>query len=104
MKGKMIFDTPEIPPSEAELIEARQDAEAILRLWKTRAIFFTTAFILSCASVIPFSKGQPLHAHAEPFGRILVYTSMGLLIPFGISTGIAISSWMHLRDLMKDVT
>jgi hypothetical protein len=26
---------------------------------------------------------------------------MVLLLPFGICTGIAISSWMHLRDLQK---
>ena len=96
-----IFDMDEAPLSAEELAAARQDAKEVLQLWKKRAIYATAAFFLSCASVAPFSKGHSLHAHAEPFGRILVYLSMALLIPFVICIGIAISSWMHVRDLQK---
>lgn len=97
----MIFDTPEQFLSGDELLAARQDATLTLRLWRKRAVFATAALCLSCAAVVPFSKGEPLHAHAEPFGRLLVYLSMGLLVLFVICVGIAVNSWIHLRDLMK---
>jgi len=97
----MIFDASEHFLSGDELLAARQDATLTLGVWRKRAIYATVALCLSCAAVVPFSKGEPLHAYAEPFGRLLVYLSMGLLIPFGICVGIAISSWVHLRDLMK---
>ena len=96
-----IYNMDEAPLSAEELAAARQDAREVLQLWKRRAVYATVAFFLSCASVTPFSKGHSLHAHAEPFGRILVLLSMGLLIPFVICIGITISSWMHVRDLEK---
>jgi len=97
----MIFDTTEDFLNGDELLAAREDARSILRLWKRRAIYAAISLCLSCAAVVPFSKGEPFHAYAEPFGRTLVYLSMGLLVPFVICIGIAVSSWMHLRDLMK---
>jgi hypothetical protein len=96
-----IYDTDEAPLSDEELAAARRDARETLRLWKKRAAYSTAAFFLSCASVAPFLYGYPLHAYWETFGKYLVLLSMVLLLPFGICTGIAISSWMHLRDLQK---
>jgi len=96
-----IYDLDQPAPSKEELAGAKQDAEQDLRLWKKRALYSTLAFFLSCASVIPFSKGHSLHAYAEPFGRILVYLSMALLLPFVACVGIATSSWSFLRNLKK---
>ena len=97
----LIYDMDEAPLTGEELAVARQDAKAILQLWKMRAVYSTVAFFLSCASVTPFLYGYPLHAYWNSFGKYLVLLSMGLLLPFGICTGIAISSWMHVRDLQK---
>ena len=97
----MIFDTVEDPLSEDELVATRQEAREVLRLWRMRAIYSTAAFVLSCASVTPFLYGHSLHAYWESLGKYLVLLSMGLLIPFGICTGIAINSWLYLRDVMK---
>ena len=96
-----IYDIDEAPLSEEELAAARQEANETLRLWKKRAVYSTVAFLLSCASVAPFLYGHPLHAYWEAFGKYLVLLSMGLLLPFGICTGIAINSWMYLRSLQK---
>jgi hypothetical protein len=51
--------------------------------------------------VIPFSKGHILHAHAEPFGRLLVYLSMGLLVVAVWCTGLLWGAWTCLRDLKE---
>jgi hypothetical protein len=88
-------------PSKEEIAGARQDAIEYLHIWKKRAFYATAAFALSCASVTPFAKGFPLHAYAEPFGRLLVYLSMALLLPFVACVGIAINSWFFLRALKK---
>jgi hypothetical protein len=72
-----------------------------LRIWKKRAIYATLVFFLSCAAVFPFSKGQSLHANAEPFGRVLVYLTMALFVWLVISVGVAINSWFLLRALKK---
>jgi hypothetical protein len=96
-----IYDMDETPLTGEELAAMRQNARSVVQLWKRRAVYSTIAFFLSCASVAPFSKGQVLHAHAEPFGRILVYLSMGLFVVLVICIGVAISSWMHVRELEK---
>ena len=88
-------------PSREELAGATQDAEEYLRLWKRRALYAALAFLGSCTSVVPFSAGFPLHRYAEPFGRLLVYLSMTLLVSFVICVGIAINSWFFLWKLKK---
>jgi hypothetical protein len=97
----MMSHTDEGAISKKELAGARQDAREHLRLWRKRAFYSTAAFFLSCASVAPFSAGFPLHAYAEPFGRLLVYLSMALLIPFVVCVGIAINSWFFLRKVKR---
>jgi hypothetical protein len=99
-----IYDMSESPLSEEEIADEKQNARKLLRLWKKRAIYSTAALFLSCASVAPFSKGHSLHAYAEPFGRLLVYLSMGFLVVFVICTGIAINYWFYVRNLEKTVT
>jgi hypothetical protein len=96
-----IYKMDEPAPSKKERAGANQDAVEYLRLWKNWAHYATAAFFLSCASVTPFSAGFPLHAYAEPFGRLLVYLSMALLIPFVVCVGVAINSWFFLRALKK---
>jgi hypothetical protein len=66
-----------------------------------RSLYSIVALLLSCASVIPFSKGHDLHAYAEPFGRLLVYLSMAMLAVFVLCTGFWYSAWQALRDLEK---
>lgn len=80
---------------------AIEDAKERLGLWKTRALYATAAFFLSCASVVPFLYGHPLHSHWDSFGKYLVLLSMALLIPFAVSVGIAIDSWFFLRSVKK---
>jgi hypothetical protein len=95
-----IFDS-ERPLSDHEMLEVRQYARERIGLWRKRALYSTVALLLSCASVIPFSKGHSLHAHAEPFGRLLVYLSMALLVVFVLCTGFFYSAWQALRDVEK---
>ncbi len=101
MQLNSIYKMDQPNPSKAERAGARKDAEDYLRVWRKRALYTTMAFVLSCASVVPFSKGQPLHAYAEPFGRILVYLTMALFVWLVISVGAAINSWFFLRALKK---
>lgn len=95
-----IFEAPE-PISDEELIEIRQYAGENIRVWKGRALYSALALFLSCASVIPFLKGHALHAHAEPFARLLVYLSMVLLVVFVLCAGYFYSAWQALRDVEK---
>jgi hypothetical protein len=87
--------------SEEALAAERKSVTQALRLWTRRAGVAGAAFFLSCASVVPFLYGHALHAHWESFGKYLVLVVMGLLIPLVISVGIAISVWMHARELEK---
>jgi hypothetical protein len=95
-----IFDS-ESPLSEQEMLEVREYAKERIGLWRRRSIYSVVALATSCASVIPFSKGHSLHAHAEPFGRLLVLLSMGLLVVFVLCTGFFYSAWQALRDVEK---
>ena len=97
----MIYDMDSLPASKEEIKGAKEDARRFLRARTKWAIYGSAAFLLSCASVVPFSKGFPLHDHAEPFGRILVYLSMTLLIPFVITVGLAINAWFFVRAMEK---
>ena len=91
----------EPPLREDELMEMRQSAEQLLRLRRKHAVYATAAFFLSCASVIPFSKGHSLYAYAEPFGTIFVYLSMALLLVFIFYVVRAFNAWLFVRDVGK---
>jgi hypothetical protein len=95
-----IFDA-ESPLSDEEIVEVRQYARERIGLWRQRSLYSVVALLLSCASVIPFSKGHSLHAHAEPFGTLLVYLSMALLVVCVYCTGLFWSAWQALRDVEK---
>jgi len=95
-----IFDA-ESPLSDEEMLEVREYAKERIGLWRRRSIYSVAALLASCASVVPFSKGHSLHAHAEPFGRLLVVLSMGLLVVFVLCTGFFYSAWQALRDVEK---
>jgi hypothetical protein len=71
------------------------------RLWVKRLMYSVALVFLSCASVLPFSKGHSLHAHAEPFGRLLVWFSLGSLLLSLYCCVRAASSWVSLREVLK---
>lgn len=97
----MLFDETEGPPSKEELAAVMQSARSFLRLWKKRALYSASAFLLSCASLSPFLYGHPLHAYWDSFGKYLVLVSIALLVPFVACAGIAINSWFYLRTLKR---
>jgi len=88
-------------PSREELAGAKQDAEEYLHLWRRRALYSTVAFILSCAAAYPFLYGHSLYVYWDSFGKYLVIFSTVLFIPFVICVGIAINSWMSLRNVRR---
>ena len=96
-----IYDMDERPLSKHELAKARQSAKLLLRRRTKQAIYAVVVFFLSCASVAPFLEGHFLHAYWESFGKYLVLLSMGLLIPFLIYVGRAITAWLFVRDVEK---
>lgn len=98
---RSIYDLDRASLSKKELAEAERDAVIHLRLWSRRAVYWTAAFLLSCASVIPFLYGHSLHVYWESFGKYLIFLSMALLIPCGISVTTAINSWFFLRALKE---
>ena len=89
------------PLSEQEMSEVREYAKQRIDLWRRRSIYSVLALLASCASVIPFSQGHSLHAHAEPFGRLLVLLSMGLLVVSVLCTGFFYSAWQALATSRK---
>jgi hypothetical protein len=90
------------PYRRRDLATAVNAGKKLQKLWTKRAIFATVAFCLSCASVVPFLDGFPLHAYWETVGKYLVLISMGLLVPFVILVGIAIQIWFNVRSMEKD--
>lgn len=97
----MIYDVDSPPASKEEIEGAKDDARRYLRARTKWAIYGAVAFFLSCASVIPFLYGHPLHAHWESFGKFFLLLSMTLLIPFGVTVGSAISAWFFVRTVEK---
>ena len=95
-----IFDSVS-PLSDEDMLEVRQFATERIVLWRRRSLYAAVALLASCASVIPFSKGHSLHAHSEPFGRLLVLLSMALLVVFVLCAGFFYSAWQALRDVEK---
>jgi hypothetical protein len=91
----------EQPLSKHELAKARESAKQLLRRRTKQAIYATVVFSASCAAVSPFLEGHSLHRYWESFGKYLVLLSMGLLIPFIIYVGRAISAWLFVRDVQK---
>jgi hypothetical protein len=91
----------ESPLSDEDREEVRQYARERIGLWRRRSLYSIAALLLSCAAVIPFSKGHSLHAHAEPFGRLLVGLAMALLVASVFCTGLFWAAWQALRDVEK---
>jgi uncharacterized membrane protein len=91
----------ERPLSKHELTKAKQNAKRLLRSRTKQAAYATAVFFLSCAAVSLFLVGHSLHVYWDAFGKYLVLLSMGLLIPFLIYVGRAISAWLFVRDIEK---
>jgi hypothetical protein len=96
----MIFDSESLL-SDQEMLEVRQYARERICLWRRRSIYSTAAFLLSCAAVYPFLKGDPLHEYWESFGKYLVLVSMAMLVMFAMCAGFFYSAWQALRDVKK---
>jgi hypothetical protein len=69
-----------------------------LRKWKLGTAWVGIALAASIISVVPFSKGYPLHEHAESVGKFLVYLSMILLTAFVWAGATTYNFWRYLRD------
>ena|ERR1017187_567605 len=76
-------------------------AKRLVRHRTKWAIYTTAAFLLSCASVVPFFRGFPLHAYWESFGKFFLLLSMSLLLPFVFFAGRAINAWFFVREVEK---
>jgi hypothetical protein len=96
-----IFDS-ESPLSNQEVLEVRQYAKERIGIWRRRSLYSAVALLLSCASVYPFLKGNPLHEYWESFGKYLVLLSMAMLVVFVLCTGLFYSAWQALRDVEKE--
>jgi Mn2+/Fe2+ NRAMP family transporter len=90
------------PLDAAEVAEVKRYARGYQRLWVKRSIYSVVLLFLSCALVVPFSKGHSLHAHAEPFGRLLVVLSLGLLVLVLYCAFMAVMSWVSLREVLRE--
>jgi protein-S-isoprenylcysteine O-methyltransferase Ste14 len=98
----MTQDTASAPYRRKDFTAAIHAARNLQRLQTKRAIYATAAFLFSCACVVPFSKGFPLHSYAEPLGRLFVYSSMVSLVVCVIFVGIASNTWFNVRNMEKD--
>ena len=58
-------------------------------------------FHLKLRSVVPFLYGHSLYVYWDSFGKYLVIFSTVLFILFVICVGIAINSWMSLRNVRR---
>jgi hypothetical protein len=96
---KSLFDTTQIPPTGEELAAVKQNAKERLRVWKRRSIYSGIALVLSCASVVPFLYGHPLHGYWESFGKYLVLLSMGFLVVFVYCAALFLAALSALRDV-----
>jgi uncharacterized RDD family membrane protein YckC len=88
--------------SEKERSEVLQNATERLGVWRKRFVYSGLAFFFGCVAVVPFSAGHTLHDHAEPFGRLLVYLSMGLFLVFVYCGALFWGAWSSLRDSRRE--
>jgi hypothetical protein len=98
----MSFKRQDEPLGEAEIEDVQRYARDYQRSWVKRFAYSVALLLISCAAVIPFSKGHSLHAHAEPFGRLLVWLSVGLLVLSTYCVVMTVMSWVALREMLKD--
>lgn len=101
---QVLFDEDNSPLSAEERAAMIEDAQESLRGWKKRALYSTAAFLLSCASVVPFLYGYPYHAYWDSLGKCLLLLSMALLAPFLLCLAMAAQVWIDLRNLRKTET
>lgn len=98
----MIFDTTDNSPLSKEDVEAvKQNARVRLDLWRKRGLYAMAAFVLSCASVVPFLAGHSLHGGWESFGKYLILLSMALLPVFVCCTALWWIAWRALCDVQR---
>lgn len=86
-------------PGNEEILALKQHARARVGLWKMRSLYFAIGFVFSSVAAAPFSNGEPLHARAGPFGRMLVYLSMALLLV----AVCCVALWWGASSLLRDL-
>ncbi|HXN29899.1 MAG TPA: hypothetical protein VN902_22445 [Candidatus Acidoferrales bacterium] len=97
----MTSKEPDEHPDAAAVADVKRHTRDHQRLRLKRSMYSVALLFLSCASVVPFSKGHSLHDHAEPFGTLLVWLSLGLLLLFVYCAGMVVMSWVGLREVLK---
>ena len=102
MVVNMAVKRPDEPLSEAEIEDVQRYARDCQRSWAKRFAYSIALLLISCSAVMPFSKGHSLHAHAEPFGRLLVWLSVGLFVLCTYCAVMTVTSWVALREVLKD--
>ncbi len=93
-------DSDESPLSELEIAELKTHAAAAKRTWLKRFLIFMALLGLCCAAIAPFSAGMPLHSHAEPYARILVYLAMALFAAAIYSGAMIFYCMVSLRETL----
>jgi hypothetical protein len=89
---EIVEDSPE------ELRAAQQAADGRFAIYRRRCIFATTAFVVSCAFVVPFLAGYPLHPYWDVVGKYLLLLSMALLLVFLYFTLLTFGAWQIRRN------
>jgi hypothetical protein len=97
----MTYDKKSAPYHRKDISAEVRKAKRLLRHRARQGAYATVAFFLSCASVVPFAKGFPLHNHWEPLGRLFVCLSMGMLVVFVIFVGRVFNAWLFVREMEK---
>jgi hypothetical protein len=95
----MIYDTTNVPDSEEDLKEARENAKSRFRLWRKRSTYSIVALLLSFASVYPFVDGRQLSVHGEAVKQVLLLLSLGMLIVTLYCTLLLWGAWRIFREL-----
>jgi hypothetical protein len=100
----MIYDMTNVPDSEEDLKEARENAKNRFRLWRNRSIYSIVALLLSCTSVYPFVNGRELSVHGEAVKQVFLLLSLGMLIVTLYCTLLLWGAWRLFRQLESSPT
>ncbi len=86
---------------DREAAEYEGTLERQLKKWKRATLILGVALAVSIVAVIPFLKGHMLHAYWNSFGKPILVTGMGLLIPVFYVGMTTYNLWWYLRAVRK---
>jgi hypothetical protein len=87
------------PLSSEEAAEVKQNARQRVAFWRKRFLYSCLALLLSIAAGLPFLAGYPLDGYFHPFGRVLLYLSLGMFIGSLYHGLLWWGAWKMLREL-----